>query len=202
MTEADLISTVQELKTGMNNLTQEWGQFLEIEAQRRQEDVVERRKRESSESQKAAAEVADWEKKQTFLAKHGMKILTLAFSAVTAGLAWYGSQIRSEIQAEQRAEKVETNIKTNTDNFTNFKDNEFKTFKEETQGDINTLQRESVNQTLMIDKGFDRVDKIMVKATRLKEEDLPEKPPEFEEAVTAAKKLKTHTEKFGKDKKD
>lgn len=199
MTEAELTTTVQELKSGMQVLTQEWGQFLEVEARRREEDALERRKRESSESQKAAAEVAEWEKRQTFLAKHGMKLATVIFSIVSAGLAWYGSKIRSEVQAEQREKIVETNIRKNTDNFTTFKDETFADFKKDTQGDINALQRESVNQTLMIDKGFERVDTIMIKATKLTEDDLPEKPPEFKEAVDNAKALKIHAEKFGKE---
>lgn len=201
MTEAELTATVRELKTGMDTLTSEWGHFLKIEADRREDDALVRRKKESSDSQKAAAEVSDWEKKQTFLAKHGMKLAGFIFSIVTAGLAWYGSQIRSEIQGEQRAKAVETNIQKNTDAIATFKDETFEDFKTETQEDINVLQRESVNQTLMIDEGFKRVDKVMIKATKLKEEDLPDLPPEFDDAVKSAKALKTHTEKFGKEKK-
>jgi len=201
MTDEEMTATVRDLKSGMDMLAQEWGDFLKFEASRREEDAVVRRKKESSDSQKAAAEVADWERKQTFLAKHGVKLATVMFSIVTAGLAWYGSQIRSEIQAEERAKQVDESIETNAQSFSTFKDETFNDFKTDTDTDIKTLQRESVNQTLMIDEGFKRVDQIMIKATRLREEDLPDRPPEFDQAVKDAKALKTHNDKFGQKEK-
>ena len=117
-----------------------------------------------------------------------MKIAGVAFSAVTAGLAWYGAEIRSEIQAEQHVKSVDDRIQDNTDNL--------KSFKEETNINIKALQKESVNQTLMINEGFRRVDKIMIKATKLTEEDMPEIPPEFRDAVEEAEALKIHAERF------
>lgn len=192
MTEEELTATVRDLQTNMRNMSDEWGQWLRLEAQRREDEAAQRRRREASESQRAAQDAERWEKSQTFLSKHGAKVAGAIFAMVTSGLAWYGSQIRSEIQAEQRAEKVDKGIEKNTKDLSEF--------KETTKTDIKALQRESVNQTLMIDKGFDRVDKIMVKATKLKEEDLPEKPQEFKDAVEEAKALKVHADKFGKGK--
>lgn len=197
MTQEELAFTIRELKTDMHalktntqTLTSEWGEFLELEAARREDGVVEKRARAESESKRAADEAANWERGQTFFAKHGLKVASFIFSIITAGLAWYGSQIRGEIRAEQRAAAVDTGIQENTDNFTKFKD--------QTDDNITVLQRESVNQTLMIDEGFKRVDKIMVKATKLTEEDLPERPPEFKKAVDDAKALQVHTDKFEK----
>ena len=76
MTEQELHATITELQSGMNTLTQEWGQFLQAEAKKREEDAVERRRRADSESQRAKIEAEEWQKKQSFLSKHGVKILS------------------------------------------------------------------------------------------------------------------------------
>ena len=191
MTSDEMTATVTEVKGTVDTLAEEWGEFLEMEANRREEDAVHRRKREASDSQRAAADAEAWQKGQSFLSKHGSKLLTFFFVVVTSGLAWYGSQIRGEIQAEARDTKVDTDIKANTD--------DLGAFKTTTKSEIRTLQKESVNQTLMMDKGFKRMDKVMIKATRLTEEDVEaiEYPPEFNTAVEDAKALKVHADKFG-----
>ncbi len=189
MTEEELHNSVLNLQTGMNTLTEEWGEFLQIEAGRRTDDATHRKRFEASESQKADTAAENWEKSQTFLNKHGAKILAGIFALITSGLAWYGSQIRGEIQAEQRAGQVDAGIQTNSADLSEF--------KKTTGTDIKRLQLESVNQTLMMDKGFKRMDKVMIKATRLKEDELPEYPPEFDTAVADAMALKTYAEKFG-----
>jgi len=51
----------------------------------------------------------------------------------------------------------------------------------------------------MIDEGFRRMDTILLKATKLKEEDLPQIPESFNTAVKDAKKLKLHADKFGSE---
>ena len=191
MTDEEVTSTVTDLKTGIDQLTNEWGEFLEVEANRREEDAAHRRTREASDSVRAAADAEAWQKGQGFLSKHGAKLLTSFFVVVTSGLAWYGSQIRGEIQAEARDTRVDADIKTNTDDLGQFKTT--------TKKEIRTLQRESVNQTLMMDKGFKRMDTVMIKATKLTEEDVAaiEYPPEFNTAVEDAKALKVHADKFG-----
>lgn len=190
MTEEELRTSVLELKNSVGTLTQEWGQFLNVEAQRREESAVERRNRAISESQKAAIEVEEWQKKQSFLSKHGVKIMGFLFAGISTGLAWYGSQIRSEIHAEQRAIEVDEGIASNTKGLADF--------QEEAKDDINELRLDSVNQTIMIEKGFDRVDKVILTAhTKMDVKDLPEVDPEFKETADEAKRLKLEHEKFG-----
>lgn len=190
MTEDELRSTVMELRSGMEALTQEWGEFLSIEVKKREDDVVERRKREQSESQRAKVEADEWQKRQTFMSKHGLKILTTLFTIASAGLAWYGSQIRGEIQAEQRAAAVDKNIEDNSRDLIEF--------KIETKNDISELQMDSVNQTIMIADGFERVDKIILASNpKLDDDKLPEPSPEFKEAAKNARKKKLNHEKFG-----
>lgn len=194
MTDAELHSTVLELKSGLNTLTEEWGEFLAMEARRVDENALQKRRREESDSQLAAQAADNWEKQQTFFKKHGVKLLGILFTVVTSALAWYGARIRSEIEAQQRERAVDEKIQTNTANLADF--------KETTETNIRVLQNESVNQTLMIDEGFKRVDKIMLKATRLKEEDLPGVSPGFEEVVKEARKRSIHADKFDKDEKE
>ncbi len=191
MTSDEMTTTVTQVKGTVDTLTQEWGEFLELEANRREEDAKRTRRRDASESQRAAADAEAWQKGQGFLSKHGTKLLTLLFLAVTSSLAWYGSQIRGEIKAETRIIEVDAGIESNKTGLTNLKST--------TMTDIRVLQKESVNQTLMMDKGFKRMDKVMLKATKLTEEDLLkiEYPPEFKTAVEDAKALKVHAEKFG-----
>jgi len=118
--------------------------------------------------------------------------LSVAFAVISAGLAWYGSKIRSEIDAEQQAMRIETAINDNKNNL--------ERFKNEAVGDIHELKMESVKQTLMIDQGFRRVDKLILKAhsKQLSEEDLPEVDPELQDAVKDARRKKEFIDKFGK----
>jgi len=190
MTEDELHSTVRELKTGMNTLSSDWSNFLKIEVERRESDAASHRKREESDSTRARVDADRWQKGQTFFGKHGAKLLTFLVVSCSSGLAWYGSQIRGEINSEQRAVKVDEDIGENKKGL--------KDLKTETATDIGALQEDSVNQTLMMDKGFRRMDKVIVLTGRVKEEDLPDYPPEFKTAVDSAERLKLHSEKFGK----
>jgi len=186
MTQEELAAKIQSLDSSMRSMSEEWTEFLKIEARKREND-----------EKKAVEEVNKWEKEQTFLHKHGMKIAGVIFSFVTAGLAWYGAQIRSEIHAEQRSKNVESNIAANKRAFENFKEEEFV----ETQGDIQELQIDSVNQTIMIQKGFERIDKAMLKAHPRQfpdEESLPAVDPEFKEAADEARRKKMEIDKFGR----
>jgi hypothetical protein len=174
MTQEEMGATISRLESSVSSLTEEWTEFLKVETQKRE--------REDS---KAIQEVEDWQKKQTFLNKHGAKIATFLFAAVSSGLAWYGSQIRSEIAAEQRAEEVDKSIQSNKSTFETFKKEEFQPVKE----DIQELQLDSVDQTIMIDKGFDRLDKTIIKAhpRQFPDEDaLPPPDPAFRKAADDA----------------
>lgn len=181
MTEEEMGTTIRSLDSKIGEIADEWTSFLKLEAKKRETD-----------ERKAVKEVDDWEKKQTFLHKHGTKILGFVFSAVTAGLAWYGSQIRAEIKAEQRAREVDAGIVANKDGLNEFKN--------ETREDIHALQLDSVNQTIMIQKGFERMDKTVLKAHPRQfedEGDLPPIDPIFKETADAAAAKKTHFDKFG-----
>jgi len=197
MTEEELNATVRDLRDELRSLASEWGQFLQMESELREKESESRMRHERVDEARATAEAEEWQLRQTFLAKHGMKIASAAFAAASAGLAWYGSQIRSEIDAEQHAKYVAESVESNSKKIEQFESKTFEEFKHSTKEDIKALKRESVNQTLMIDEGFRRIDTIMIKATRLKEEDLPPMPDEFSSAVKSARKLKIENEKFG-----
>jgi len=185
MTQEEMGVTIQKLETSMSSLADEWTEFLKIETQKRE--------REDS---RAIEEAEAWQKKQTFLNKHGAKIAAFLFTAVSSGLAWYGSQIRSEIAAEQRAKEIDASIQSNKTTFETFKEEEFQPVKE----DIQELQMDSVDQTIMIDKGFDRLDKTIIKAfpRQFPDEDaLPPPDPAFRKAADEAAEKKTYYEKFG-----
>lgn len=189
MTEEEMGSTIRNMDSRIGEIADEWTSFLKLETQKRETD-----------ERKAVEEVNAWEKSQTFLNKHGTKILGLLFTAVTAGLTWYGSQIRSDMNAEQKAKVVEANIAANKADLT--------AFKGEAREDIQGLQVDSVDQTIMIQKGFERMDKTMLEAHPRQFPDasaLPEIDPAFTAAAEAAAKKKIHYDKFGKlmpDKKE
>lgn len=179
MTNEEVGAAVRRLNESMGSLTDEWTEFLRTEMDKRAAD-----------SEIAERQAENWKKSQSFIGKHGGKILAFFITAASSGLAWYGAQIRSEIQAEQRAKKVDKAIAGNKASFAEFKEKEFTQVKE----DILDLQVESVNQTIMIDKGFQRLDKTMVRAFPREfpdEESLPKQDPEFRKAAddAAAKKL-------------
>lgn len=181
MSEEEMGTTLRNMDSRIAEIADEWTNFLKLETQKRATD-----------ERKAVEEVNAWEKSQTFLNKHGTKILGFLFTAVTAGLTWYGSQIRSEIDAEQKAKAVEESILANKENLNRF--------KEEAQDDIHALQLDSVNQTIMIQKGFERVDKTFMKAYPRQfpeEKDLPPVDPAFKKTADAAAAKKTHFDKFG-----
>jgi len=186
MTQDEIRSTVDRLESGMNSLTDEWTEFLRIETRKRAEAEI-----------KAVEEAENWQRKQTLIHKHGGKILSVLFAGISSSLAWYGAEIRSDIQAQQRSEKVEASIEENKSNFKDFKDREFSKVKE----DIEELQLDSVNQTIMIYEGFDRMEKTLLKAHPGKfpnEDSLPPKSPDVKKAADEAIKRKTYYEKFGK----
>jgi len=193
MTQDELSASVHEIKSGFLTLSQELAELKRLEISRHKEELAEKEKREVSERAKIERELAEWQSRQTFIGQHGTKILSVLFAVVSAGLAWYGSQIRSEIDAEQQAIKIETAINQNK--------TDLKTFKDEATKDIEELQLDSIKQTIMIDEGFKRVDKVILMANprRLKEEDLPEVEPEFKEAVDDARRKKEFIDRFGQD---
>lgn len=181
MTEEEMGATIRNMDSRIGEIADEWTAFLKLETQKRETD-----------ERKAVDEVEAWEKRQTFLNKHGTKILGFIFTAATAGLTWYGSQIRGEIKAEQRAKEVDDSIVANKENLDSF--------KIEAKEDINALQLDSVNQTIMIEKGFERMDKTVMKAHPRQfpeEKDLPPVDPAFKEAADAATAKKKHFDKFG-----
>lgn len=181
MTEEEMGATLRHMDSKIAEIGDEWTSFLKLETQKRATD-----------ERKAVDEVEAWEKRQTFLNKHGAKIMGIIFTASTAGLTWFGVQIRSEIKAEQRAQTVDDSIVANKKNLDDF--------KLEAKEDIHTLQLDSVNQTIMIEKGFERMDKTVMKAHPRQfrdEEDLPPVDPAFTEAADAATAKKKHFDKFG-----
>lgn len=202
MTDDELRATVRDLNAGMATLGQEWKGFLDMEIQRREADATRQRKHEDSESNRAAmdsdkaqADADSWQKSQTFFGKHGTKILSLTFAGVASGLAWYGGEIRSEMDSQQRAIAIDKDIGENS---TGLIENAMADaeFKAEAKATHRALKDASVDTTLMMDKGFRRMDTVMLKASRLNEKDLPEYPPEFNNAVEAAERLKLLNEKF------
>lgn len=156
MTQDELSASVHEIKTGFLTLSQELAELKRLEISRYKEDTEDKKSREEAERQRMERELAEWQSRQTFIGQHGTKILTAVFAIVSAGLAWYGSQIRSEIHAEQQAIKIESAINKNKENLD--------TFKDDAKKDIEELQLDSIKQTIMIDEGFKRVDKVILMA--------------------------------------
>lgn len=193
MTQDELSASVNEIKNGFLTLSQELAEIKKLEISRYKEEAEEKKSREEADRQRMERELAEWQSRQTFIGQHGTKILSAAFAIVSAGLAWYGSQIRSEIDAEQRAIKVESAISQNKSNL--------EEFKKDAKKDIEELQLDSIKQTIMIDEGFKRVDKVILMAhpRNLKEEDLPEVEPEFKEAVDDARRKKEFIDRFGQE---
>ena len=153
MTEEELGAQVGHLRSDISTLVDEWTQFLKLEVDKRttnEQDAVKA-------SEKAASDSDEWEKNQTFLKKHGPKLLGLAFTAVTACLGWYGSLIRSEINAEQQSKKIDTDIAANKTSIeatqTSFED-----FKTTTGSDIEDIRIDNIDQTIMMEAGFDRIE--------------------------------------------
>lgn len=186
MTQEEISITIQHMEEKLSSISSGWEKFLKSELDKRDQ-----------EKSKALDDADRWQKKQTFINKHGAKIAAFVFACISSGLAWYGAQIRSEIQAQDRAEEIDQSIESNKANFEKFKNQEFSPVK----NDIEDLQLDSVNQTIMIDKGFERLDKTIMKAHPREfpnKESLPSIEPEFEEAANKAAQKKLYYEKFGK----
>lgn len=182
MTEQELSATVQGLEVTMKSMGSDFKQLLQGMAE-------DREGRHASVSRAAKIDAEHLRKGKTFLGRHGPKLLFAAFTAISSSGAWYGSKIRSEMAAEQRTVAVDLGIKTNATDIE---------FLDE---DVGKLQNESVNLTLMIDKGFRRQDDILVNSGRMAQKDLPDYAPEFKEAVDSAKALKIYNSKYGEKKK-
>lgn len=184
--------SLDDLKSNFLSMSQDIAELKRLEISRLNSEAKDKEIRDASERAKLERELAEYQSRQGFISQHGAKILSVAFAVVSAGLAWYGSKIRSEIDAEQQAMRIETAINENKNNL--------ERFKNEAVGDIHELKMESVKQTLMIDQGFRRVDKLILKAhpKELSEEDLPEVDPELQDAVKDARRKKEFIDKFGK----
>lgn len=191
MPEEDSIS-LNDLKSNFLSISQDIAELKRLEISRLNSESKEKESRDASERARMERELAEYQSRHGFISQHGAKILSVAFAVISAGLAWYGSKIRSEIDAEQQAMRIETAINDNKNNL--------ERFKNEAVGDIHELKMESVKQTLMIDQGFRRVDKLILKAhsKQLSEEDLPEVDPELQDAVKDARRKKEFIDKFGK----
>lgn len=199
MTHDELSASVSGMKEEFSSFAREIAELkrLEIqryqdEEQRRREQKAEQEKQKEIERRKAEQELSEWQQKQTFWSQHGSKILGGLFAICSAGLAWYGAQIRAEIDAEQQAAEIELAIDENKRGL--------EEFKKEAKEDIKELRRTSVNQTLVIDEGFERIDKIILKVhpRQISEEDLPDAPLR-EKAVKEAKTTKRYIDNFGED---
>lgn len=182
MTEEELSASIGGLRSDMATLTDEWTAFLRLEST----------KRETADN-KAVDEVDRWERQQGFLNKHGPKIASLAFAAMASGLAWYGAQIRGEIHAEQRAANIDANISSNKTNFNSFKSS--------AEGDIQDLQLGDIEQTIMMEAGFERLEKAITVAhpNQLGDDDsLPPLDPTYEKTASDARTKKAYYDKHGK----
>jgi hypothetical protein len=199
MTQDELSASVLGMKEEFSSFAKQLAELKRLELQRYQDEEERRKKQESEherqveiERRKAEQELSEWQEKQSFWSQHGSKILGVLFATCSAGLAWYGAQIRAEIDAEQQAAEIERAIDENKRGLAEF--------KQEAKDDIKELRRTSVNQTLVIDEGFDRIDKIILKVhpKQIKEEELPDAPLR-EEAVKEAKTTKQYIDNFGED---
>jgi len=179
--DSDASETIKSLELSVQSLTDEWTEYLKSESQRRCEEAA-----------RSSREVDEWERSQSFLNRHGAKLFGGLATALSAGLAWYGAQIRADIDAENRAGEVDKSIGQNR--------KDLEEFEKEAREDIRELQIDSVNQTIMIQKGFDRLDKTMIKAFPRQfpdEDSLPPIDPEFKSAADAAAKKKLRFDRFG-----
>lgn len=170
--------TMDDLESEVRTLSGQFKAFLERDEKRREEERRFIRKLRDSQEHQAAIDADSWQKSQTFISKHGGKVASFLVTAAVAFVTWYGSQLRSEINLEQRANQVDTTIQQNS-------------------ADIRQLKIESINQTIMIDEGFRRFDKILLKSQGLTEEDVGEFPKSFEDLAKNARKQKDMFEKFG-----
>lgn len=196
MTEEELGAQVGHLRSDISTLVDEWTQFLKLEVDKRTTNEREAVRA----SERASSDSAKWEKNQTFLKKHGPKLVGMAFTAIAAGLGWYGSLIRSEINAEQQAEKIDTDIAANKTSIeatqTSFED-----FKTTTGSDIEDIRIENIDQTIMMEAGFKRQEQAMITAhpRQLPDEaSLPTVDPAFTTTASAARRDKAYYDKHGK----
>lgn len=104
-------------------------------------------------------------------------IIVMVVTLFCGFLGWYAKRAVDEYKMEQKAAQVEKSIEDNTKK-------------------ISSLESMTIDLIFMTEKGFDRIDKVIVKATGIDEESLPPKPPEMENAVKKAKNLevKKHVE--------
>jgi len=196
MTEEELGAQVGHLRSDISTLVDEWTQFLKLEVDKRttnEQDAVKA-------SEKAASDSDEWEKNQTFLKKHGPKLLGLAFTAVTACLGWYGSLIRSEINAEQQSKKIDTDIAANRTSIEETQTS-FENFKTTTGSDIEDIRIDNIDQTIMMEAGFDRIGQAMITAHPRQlpdEKALPTINPAFTSTASAARADKIYYDKHGR----
>lgn len=196
MTEEELGASIGYLRNDMATLMDEWTQFLKIEADK----LATNEQKAVDATAKLASDSAEWEKNQTFLKKHGPKLLGLAFTAVTAGLTWYGSLIRSEINSEQQAVKIDEDIAANKKSIVATQTS-FEEFKTTTGSDIEDIRIENIDQTIMMEAGFDQLGKAMITAHPRQlpdEEALPTIDPAFTTTASAARKDKAYYARHGK----
>lgn len=196
MTEEELGASIGHMRTDISTLMDEWTQFLKIEADKRttnEQSAV-------NEFNRAAEESDKWEKNQTFLKKHGPKLITLLITAITGGLGWYGSLIRSEINAEQQSKKIDTDIAANKTSI-EATQTSFDEFKTTTGSDIEDIRIENIDQTIMMEAGFKRQEQAMITAhpRQLPDEaSLPTVDPAFTSTASAARRDKAYYDQHGK----
>lgn len=109
-------------------------------------------------------------------------IIVTVVTLFCAFLGWYAKRAVDEYKFEQKQAEVDKSIQKNTQK-------------------ISGLESMTIDLIFMTEKGFDRIDELMVKATGMSEEELPPKPPEIKKAVEEAKtlKIKKHVEESSED---
>lgn len=186
MNQEEMSLSIKNLEAKVSSISDKWEKFLSFEMEKRE-----------LEKRQASDDAERWQNKQKFLNKHGAKLATFIFALISSGLAWYGSQIKSDIEAEDKARQLDTGIEANKRSFEKFKEEEFAPVKK----DIENLQLDSVYQTIMIEKGFGRLDKTIMKAYPKvfpTKDSLPDVDPGFEKTAKEAGQKKMYYEKFGR----
>lgn len=171
---------MDDVSARLDELTVTLENFIHESRQAREEEKSIRNREESKKSKEAEDSATEYQKGQTFLKQHGLKIVGLLFTGVMTFLAWYGNTILNAYKEQERNKAIDKKLEENTDSLTQF--------KVDTTGEITDLKNANIENRVLTVEYYNRLETIIqIAHPSLKNKEIPEKSPIIQKAENQAK---------------
>ncbi len=188
MTQEELEEATMQLQSDVAMLATTFESFLEDQTEYRKRREAKEKIEDDRRAREAEISATQYQKAQSFLSKHGGKILALIASAVTAFLAWYGSEILNAYKQEEKQKQVDQQIEKNS--------NEIVQFKLETTEEFTEVKDAIVETQILQIESYKHLEDTFKAGVRVREDRLPEKPAILKKAEEQAERDKIRRDLF------